>query len=139
MKATVFSVFKVKSRKISYQYHNVEKNNDDVHAVTKHIFYTPMMEIKFWKEKFNPLTESPLEFDSHKVFATPEVIEKYTGFDLFEAPYYYYFDGRVLDIEFEWEEKEYPYIRTYHYKDYIRTDKYKLPIISKIEEPKFDW
>lgn len=124
---------------ISYDYHNVKKNHDDVHAVTKHNFYTPMMEIRLWKEKWNQITESKLEFSSQKVFATPEIIKEYTGFDLFEAPYYYFFEGKVLDIEFEWEEKEYPYIRTYHYKDYIETSIYKIPKILKMEEPQFDW
>ena len=139
MRATVVSVFRSKSYIIDYWYHNTKKFSDDVESIERGSTYIPMMEIKVWKEKLDSINDKWIEPGGIITFATPEIIKKYTGFDLFEAQCFYKFEGRAFEIEFEWDESEYPYLRKYHSRDYITTNKIKLPIIHKIEDIKYDW
>ena len=138
MRATVISVFKSKKYTVHYWYHNTQKCKSGNEAVYHEDAIVPMMEIKLWKEKLNSIADRRIEAQGQIVFATPEVIEVYTGKDLFKSKGLWSFEGKYLDIEFEWEEKEYPYISTYHPRDYISTEVFKMPKILKIEDPKYN-
>lgn len=135
MKARILRVFKDSNHSIVYTYVNTEKNRDDVEDRTKYRIYTPMMEIRFFKNN------KSLEDESLYVFATPEIIKWYTTFDMFYIDDYFYSikrSGWCLDIEFEWGDIMYPYIEEpFDNRDYIIKPVVKFPIISKIT-PK-DW
>lgn len=133
MKATIVSVFKNKKYMMHYWYHNTKKCNDDFESIEHGDIYIPMMEIHLWEN------DKKVRVDSVITFATPEIIERYTGEDLFYAQYFYSFEGRALVIEFEWEDAEYPYLKTYHSRDYTSTEKYRIPKITKIEDVLYDW
>lgn len=139
MKATVISVFKSKEYMVHYWYHNTKKCNGDSEATYFGDAIVPMMEIRLWKEKLNSINDRRVEVNSQIVFATPEIVKRYTGFDLFESLGYYKFEGKALEIEFEWVEQQYPYLRIYHPRDYISTEKYRMLNVSKIEDIKYDW
>ena len=139
MKATVVSVFRNKDYVIQYWYHNVKKCNDDVEDISAGNAFVPMMEIKLWKDKLETINDKWVEVGSQIVFAPPKVVKKYTGLDMFEAQLFYRFYGRALNIEFEWVEESYPYLRVYHPRDYITTEKYRFPRVTFIEDTRYDW
>lgn len=139
MKATVVSVFKSKKYMIHYWYFNTKKFNDDNAAVEPRDIYVPMMEVHLWKEKLDSINDKWVRVDSVITFATPAIVSKYTGEDLFFMQGFWSFENRALNIEFEWEDKEYPYIKTYHPKDYTSTNKHRMMNIIKIEDTLFDW
>lgn len=67
-----------------------------------------MMEIRVFKD------DNTLESETILTIASPEVVNIYTGFDIFwgDYDYTYMFENRLPDdivIEFEWVEDEYPY------------------------------
>ena len=134
MKATVISVFKSKEYKIPYGYVSAKRFHDDFESVSGGEFVTPMMEIRLWKEKLHSINDRWVRVDSVITFATPEVINKYTGLDLFEVNSYWCFRERYLDIEFEWVEQEYPYLKRYSYRDSVWTDPIRMAKITSIGE-----
>ena len=103
MKARVFKIFKDDKHTIPYTYVSPAKCHDDVESVSNGKLKTPMMEIRLCKE------DNTIERDSICVWASPDVVKKYTGFEIFNQDYNYSFDGKVLDIEFEWVDGVYPY------------------------------
>ena len=128
MKARVFRVFKDKDHTISYIYVDVAKCHDDVESVDHRTVCVPMMGIRIFKD------DHTLEEEIINTYATPEVLKQYTDFDMFDKDYTYSIEGRVYDIEFEWVEKEYPYIKCYDQRDYIIADTIKFPNIKSITE-----
>lgn len=139
MKATVISVLKSKKYTVHYYYHNTKKCNDDCEDISVGDAIVPMMEIRLWKDNFNPLKEKGIKTETQIVFATPQIIEKYTGFNLFDFNGFYCFEGVHLDIEFEWIEEQYPYLKTYHPRDYIDTEIFKYPRIKSIGDINYVW
>ncbi len=139
MKATVISVFKSRKYTVHYWYHNTKKCSDDIEDISSGDTVVPMMEIRLWKGKLSSINDRKIEVNSQIVFATPEIIKRYTGFDLFESSGFYKFEGKVLEIEFEWVEQQYPYLRVYNPRDYISTENHRMLNISKIEDIKYDW
>ncbi len=130
MKARIFRVFKDVKHTINYVYVDVPKCHDDVESVNHGTICTPMMEIRVFRE------DGSLCEECMCTYATPEIIKAYTGFDLFNADYSFSIYDRglgVIDIEFEWETCNYPYIDIYHHKDRVLTDKIQVPVINKIE------
>lgn len=138
MKARIFSIFRSKKYNLEYWYHDTKKYHDDVEDISKNIFYTPMMEIRLIKKCSNSLMGEYLDTCERIVFASPEVIKKYTGFEIFNEKYFYSFNGRTLDIDFEWEEGMYPYISC-GFRDYITTEKYEFPLIKEITKTPNPW
>lgn len=132
MKARVFKVIKNTDYRIKYTYVDAAKCHDDVESCHHSYVCTPMMEIRLFKDN------DTLENERMMVFASPEVIKEFTGFDLFNASYSYTIDCRVIDIEFEWVEDKYPYLKADDRRDKILTDKYKYPKINKIKEADWD-
>ena len=156
MRARVFRIFKDNKHTIPYTYVSPAKCHDDVKSVSNGKLTTPMMEIRLHKDD-NTLEDSPI-----CVWASPEVVKKYTGFEIFNQDYDYSFDGKVLDIEFEWIEGVYPYgvfydsneslvinakhspIKWYERyntndrrptrEDYVLSDKVRFPKINMIKE-----
>ncbi len=127
MKARVFRIFRDINHKIKYTYVDVAKFHDDIKSVSHHIYYTPMMEIKLWKD------EDTLEAEGMIVLATPEIVKEYTGFDMFNVDYSYSIHGKAIDIDFEWIECDYPYIKLWDTRDFITGCKVKIPQISRIK------
>lgn len=107
MRARVFRIFKDNKHTIPYTIVSPAKYHDDVESVSNGKLITPMMEIRLHKDN-NTLCEEAL-----CVWASPAVVKKYTGFDIFNQEYKYAFEGKVLDIEFEWVEGVYPYGELY--------------------------
>ena len=128
MKARVFKVIKNNDYRIKYTYVDAAKYHDDVEACHHCYFNTPMMEIRIFRDN------DSLEEETMIVFASPEIIKEFTGFDMFDAYYSFSIDRRVIDIDFEWVEGNYPYLKTDDRRDKILTDKYRYPKINKIEE-----
>ena len=133
MKARVFRVFKNSDYRIKGTYVDAAKFHDDVVSYDHFYYNTPMMEIRIFR------SDETLEEEKLDVFASPEVIKKYTGFDMFNSLYSYSIYGRVIDIEFEWVEAKYPYLKVNDRRDENLTDKYKFPKIAKIEEAVLDF
>lgn len=162
MKARVFRIFKDDLYKIGYTYVSPAKCHDDVQSVWNGEMPTPMMEIRMHRE------DDGLEDETLCVWTSPEVVKKYTGFNIFNQDYRYSFEGRVLDIEFEWIEGVYPYGKLYDSaeslvvnvahspidwfernnpnnrypsrRDYVVSTKERYPRIDKIEEfSLMDW
>lgn len=131
MKARVFKVIKNNDYKIKSTYVDAKKFHDDVESCHHSYVCTPMMEIRLFSDN------DMLENERLIVFASPEVIKEFTGFDMFNASYSYVIDDRAIDIEFEWIEANYPYLKPDDRRDKILTDKYRYPKIHKIEE--IDW
>ncbi len=139
MKATVVSVFKNKKYMMHYWYHNTKKCQDDVESVEHHDACIPMMEMHLWRDRLDSINDRWVRVDSITTFATPEIIKRYTGEDLFYSQHFYSFEGRAIVIEFEWEYMEYPYLKTYHSRDYTSTGKHMIPKIINIEDTIYDW
>jgi len=139
MKATVISVFKSKKYIMHYWYHNAKKFNDDHESIEPGDTYIPMMEMHLWKDKLDSINDKWVRIDSVITFATPELVKQYTGEDLFYTQRFWHFEGRALDIEFEWEDMEYPYLKKYHSRDFVSTNKHKIVKITKIEDTLYDW
>lgn len=133
MKARVFKIIRTNNYRIKYTYVDAAKFHDDIESCQHHYFHTPMMEIRLFKDN------DTLEQEKLIVFASPEVIRKFTGFDMFDANYFYTIDGRVIDIDFDWVEEKYPYLKTFDRRDKIITKRYKFPRITKIEEADLDF
>lgn len=133
MKARVFRVYKDNRHKVEYHYVNTAKFHDDVEAWYQCSIRTPMMDIRIFKD------DDSLESSTICTYASPELLKRYTGFDIFDAEYTFFIEGVVLDIEFEWVQQEYPYLESPKYRDRIVADKIHFPKISKIEEVVLDW
>ena len=161
IKARIFRVFKDNRHKVDYTFVSPAKYHDDVESVSNDEFITPMMEIRLLKE------DNTFEKNSISVWASPDVVRAYTGFEIFNQDYNYSFEGRILDIEFEWIEGVYPYSKLYdsseslainvehspiewyerydsktrlpYHRDYILSDKIRYPKISKIMEASLNW
>ena len=133
MKATVISVFKNKKYIVHYHYHH-HACGKDPEVIESGEYLAPMMEIKLWKEKQKSISDRKVETQGLIVFATPEIIKAYTGEDIFKSRGLWNYDCKYLDIEFEWGERQYPYIPTYHPRDYISTEEFKFPRIISIGE-----
>jgi len=132
MKARVFKILKNNDFRIKCTYVDAAKFHDDIESCHHFYFLTPMMEIRLFKDN------DTLEKDKLIVFASPEVIKEFTGFDMFNVDYLYTIDGHVIDIEFEWADEKNPYLKADHRKDRIITDRYKFPRIIKIEKADLD-
>ena len=107
IKARIFRVFKDNRHNVDYTFVSPAKYHDDVESVSNDEFITPMMEIRLLKE------DNTFEKNSISVWASPDVVRAYTGFEIFNQDYNYSFEGRILDIEFEWIEGVYPYSKLY--------------------------
>ena len=80
------------------------------------------MEIRLHKDN-NTLGE-----EAFCVWASPDVVKEYTGFDIFNQEYAYAFEGKVLDIEFEWVEGVYPYGELYDSSESLVINEEHSPI-----------
>ena len=131
MKAIVKRVYKDKNHTIDYTILRPAISHDDTDSYFHCVFYTPMMDIimlsdtGLWKEKMT-------------VFATPEIIEKFTGYNLFFQDWFFSFEKiqkcdfpeyPYFEIEFEWEEINYPFIK-------IRSDYYEEVLVDVCRMPK---
>lgn len=119
---------------VHYHYFDTKKFRGGVESITPGDFVAPMMEVKLWKEKLRSISDKKVETQGQILFATPEIIKAYTGEDLFREKGFWQFDNKYMDIEFEWEEKEYPYIPVYNPRDYISTEVFKMVKVIKIGE-----
>ncbi len=128
MKARVCKVFKNSRYQIDYIYVNTAKCRDDVEAWDKGSFRPPMMEVTIFKEN-EDIIEGKFE-----VFASPELIKEYTGFNMFYSNYDFEISSRYYIIECEWVEGEYPYLYLYDSKDYTKTERYKYLKIFSIKD-----
>jgi len=125
MKARVFKIFKDNKHHISYTHVSPPKCHDDVKSVDHRIYYTPMMEICL----FNG--DGSLDKESVCTFASPEVIKAFSGFDMFNAAYMFSIEHRdlgVIDIEFDWVEGVYPYLKVYDSCDSLVVNEVHSPI-----------
>ena len=81
MRARVFRIFKDNKHTIPYTYISPAKCHDDVESVSNGKLTTPMMEIKLYKDD-NTIEENPI-----CVWASPDIVKNYTGFDIFNQDY----------------------------------------------------
>ena len=126
MKARVFRVYKNYRHQIEYSYVNTAKFRDDTEAWYKYTMRTPMMDIGI-------IRDDGSIGSTFCAYATRELLKRYTGFDIFDSEYNFFMEGKVLDIEFEWIEIEYPYLESAAPRDRIVSHKIKFPSIKMIK------
>jgi hypothetical protein len=124
MKALVLKVYKDREHCIDYTIVRPAISRDSLGSYFHEKWYTPMMDIQM-------LSEDGSEYKGERltVFATPDVIEQYTNYDLFYKDCFFSFEslGFGFEIEFEWNDTQYPYIKSWK----IRKD-YCDDVISKM-------
>ena len=115
MRARIFNIFVNSTSRIKYGYIDTAKFRDDTTAYIKRYISVPMMTVRIFND------DDKLG-DEIKMFASPEVVLKYTQIDLFkilkehyELGMTYEFYVKTLsfsswDIDFEIQRGEYPYL-----------------------------
>jgi hypothetical protein len=130
MKARVFRVFKDYNHILVYRIDFPARSHDDTESWEFYKRIVPVMEMRLFNDN------DTLEKEILCVLATPEVIKYYSGYDFFNKGILFSFDGNAVDIEFEWVEIEYPYIKKdeFMYSDDMKyaIPKVKFPKISSI-------